>query len=143
MADLQGSSTDLSANAIVDYSTVAVSELMEPVHAKFDATDTVGEAIEQIRTLVRSTFVTYAYVVDDDGKLVGVVTMRDLLFTDRTATLGAIMLKDPFWIPADVTVIDAMKLVIKKHFPVYPVCLGSGQLVGLIRGTTMFEAQAV
>src|SRR4029077_18870156 len=30
-----------------------------------------------------------------------------------------------------------------RHFPVYPVCEKSGQLIGLLRGQMLFEAQAV
>jgi magnesium transporter len=40
-------------------------------------------------------------------------------------------------------VVDAMKRVLNRHYPVYPVCDEAGRLVGLIRGQAMFEAQAI
>jgi magnesium transporter len=38
--------------------------------------------------------------------------------------------------------LDAMKLVVNHHFPVYPVCDERGRLVGVVRGRTLFEQQA-
>ena len=60
----------------------------------------MGEAIERLRELVKTTFITYIYVVDDDGRLLGIVTMRDLLFSDaRAARCDDVMLKDVFALP--------------------------------------------
>jgi magnesium transporter len=53
------------------------------------------------------------------------------------------MLREAFFLRSDEPVVDAMKRVLNRHYPVYPVCDASGRLVGLIRGQTMFEAQAI
>jgi magnesium transporter len=103
---------------------------------------TVREAVESIRDLVKRAFVTYGFVVDAAGRLVGVVTMRDLLLADRDAKLGDIMLRDVFFLTPDLQLRDAMKLVLNRHFPVYPVCEPDRKLIGEIRGESMFEEQA-
>jgi magnesium transporter len=36
-----------------------------------------------------------------------------------------------------------MKLVLNRHFPIYPVCDDEGKLLGLVRGQAMFEEQAI
>jgi magnesium transporter len=36
-----------------------------------------------------------------------------------------------------------MKLVLDRHYPVYPVCDADGVLLGLVRGQAMFEEQAI
>ena len=36
-----------------------------------------------------------------------------------------------------------MKLVLDRHYPVYPVVDAERRLIGLVRGQTMFEAQAI
>ena len=56
---------------------------MEPAYAVFSPGMSVGEAIEQLRAVVRTAFVTYGYVTDAEGKLLGLVTMRDLLFSEH------------------------------------------------------------
>ena len=71
-----------------DYFEGTIGELMEAPLAVFVPEQTVGEAIESIRELVKTQFITYAWVLEADGKLVGVVTMRDLLFNDRATKLG-------------------------------------------------------
>jgi magnesium transporter len=35
-----------------------------------------------------------------------------------------------------------MKRVVRRHFPVYPVCDETGRLIGLVRGQAMFEEHA-
>jgi len=119
-----------------------VGRLMEPPNAVFSPAMSVREAIEQLRAVVRTALVTYGYVTDGEGRLLGLVTMRDLLFGDDGAKLGDVMLKDPFTFRADTPVADAMKLTLNRHYPVYPVCDEAGRLVGLVRGAAIFEEQA-
>ena len=65
-----------------------VGRMMEPVVARIpDPQHTVGETIEALRELVKRALITYVYVVDDDERLLGIVTMRDLLFSERGRTL--------------------------------------------------------
>jgi magnesium transporter len=125
-----------------EYPEGAVGRLMEPAAAIFYPYLSVGEAIEQLRDLVKATFITYAFVVDHPGKLLGVVVMRDLLFADRQAPLADVMVANPFSLKPDMTLVDAMKLALNRHFPEYPVCDAAGHLVGTVRGHAMFEAQA-
>lgn len=121
----------------------SIGRLMETPLAVFLPQQTVGEAIETIRELVKQAFITYAWVLEADGKLVGVITMRDLLFSDKSATLGEVMLKQVFALKATMPLLDAMKLTLDKHYPVYPVVDEEGRLKGTVRGQQMFEAQAV
>lgn len=126
-----------------DYQDITIGELMEPVHAVFPPSMTVTEAIESIREIVKTTFVTYGFVADGDGRLLGVLTMRDLMLGPPGSPLTSVMIASPFFLRADTRLIDAMKEVLNRHYPIYPVCDGSGKLVGLIRGTAMFEKQAI
>src|SRR2546430_16488748 len=38
---------------------------------------------------------------------------------------------------------EAMRLVLDRHYPVYPVVDAERRLLGLVRGHSMFEAQAI
>jgi magnesium transporter len=120
-----------------------VGRMMEPPTAIMAPELTVAQATERVRALAKKAFVTYLFVVDDERKLIGVVTMRDLLLSPHEATLRESMLTDPFSLRGDMELLDAMKLVVNRHFPVYPVCDGEGKLIGQVRGATMFEAQAI
>ena len=105
-------------------------------------TETVAQVTSRIRDIVKTHLVTYCFVVDAAGKLLGIVTMRDLLVADDSATLESVMLRNPFTLRPDTPLKDAMKQVLNRHFPVYPVCDDTGKLIGLVRGQAMFEEQA-
>ena len=125
------------------YPKESVGRMMEPVVAAYPPEQSVGATIEKLRELVKTTFITYIYVVDSAEHLLGIVTMRDLLFSDHASTLRNVMLRDPFALPANLPMMDAMKLVLDRHYPVYPVVDADKRLVGLVRGQSMFEAQAI
>jgi magnesium transporter len=127
-------------NALYEEGTIG--RMMEPVYAAFPPDATVGQAIEALHELVRLAFITYIYVVDDDERLLGIVTMRDLLFNERAAALRDVMLTDVFSLHAPTALDEAMKLVLDRHYPVYPVVDAENRIRGLVRGQSMFEARA-
>jgi magnesium transporter len=124
------------------YPEGTVGRVMEPASAIFYPYVKAGDAIEQLRDLVKASFITYAFVVDHPGRLLGVVVMRDLLFADREAPLSDVMVPNPFSLKPEMTLVDAMNLALNRHFPEYPVCDAEGVLIGTVRGHSMFEAQA-
>ena len=125
------------------YGHGAIGRLMEPVIGAFTPEWTVGETIEALRERVKSMLITYVWVLDGEGRLTGIVTMRDLLFAANHSTLREVMAKDPFVLQAAMPLRDAMKQVLDRHYPVYPVVDAAGRLIGLVRGQAMFEAQAI
>lgn len=118
-----------------------IGRFMEPVYALFQPEMTVDEAIEKLRELVKIAFITYGYVTDTDCKLVGLVTMRELLLAERDARLADIMLRDVFVFRPGMSLSEAMKLSLSRHYPVYPVCDDRNELLGLVRGQAIFEAE--
>ena len=128
-------------NSLYDPGTIG--RMMEPVVAAFPPDMTVGDTVEELRELVTRALITYVYVVDDKHRLLGIVTMRDLLFSDRSRTLEEVMLRGAFALHAAMPMKDAMRLVLDRHYPVYPVIDAERRLIGLVRGQTMFEAQAI
>jgi magnesium transporter len=124
------------------YPEGTIGRLMEAPLSVFRPEMTVGQAIEALRPLVRTAFVTYVYVVDAEGLLGGLVTMRDLLFNDRNARLADVMLANPFSLSPTLGTLEAMKATVNRHYPQYPVCDAEGKLVGVIRGAALFELEA-
>lgn len=123
------------------YEEETIGWMMEPPAAVFLPSLTVAETIEKVRELVKTTFVTYGFVVDAAGRIAGIITMRDLLLSDHSATLADVMLRDPFFLRPETELREAMKQVLNRHYPVYPVCEADGTLVGIVRGQAMFEEQ--
>jgi len=127
----------------ISYSPGTIGSMMDTPIGVFRPETTIAEAVEKLRDLVRKAFITYLFVTDENNKLLGVVTMRELLLGEREQKLADIMIKNPFALRPDVELTDAMKEVLNRHFPVYPVTDTNDTLLGLVRGQTMFEAQAV
>ncbi|HYG55441.1 MAG TPA: magnesium transporter [Burkholderiales bacterium] len=128
-------------NSLYDAGTIG--RMMEPVVAAFAPQQTVGDTVDALRDLVKTTFITYAWVVDERLHLQGIVTMRDLLFSEREKRLSEVMLRNAFTLHAAMPLKDAMKQVLDRHYPVYPVVDTDNRLIGLVRGQSMFEAQAI
>ena len=109
----------------------SVGRLMEPIEVQLRVTQTVAEAIEAIRPFANSMQMVYAYVLNDEDRLVGVTAMRDLLFAE------------PFYFHEDTDLKEATRAVLQRHYPVYPVCDDERRLVGQLRGYALFEQQTV
>lgn len=121
----------------------SVGRLMESADALLSRDMTVEEAIDTIRPFAIEKQLVYAYVVDDNEQLEGLITMRDLLFARPGAKVSDIMVIHPFFFTASTNQDDAARSIIQRHYPVYPVCDDDGRLLGVLRGYAIFENQTV
>ncbi|PRH81464.1 magnesium transporter [Arenimonas caeni] len=124
------------------YPEGSVGRLLEDPPAVFPSGTKVSAAIEALREVVKQRLVTYLWVVDGQQKLLGVVAFRDLLYGERERSLDEVMIRNPFCLRPDMQLVDAMREVVTRHYPVYPVCEADGHLVGQVRGQVLFEQQA-
>ncbi|MEZ5319984.1 MAG: magnesium transporter [Vicinamibacterales bacterium] len=125
-----------------DYPEGSVGRLMELPLATFRPSTTVAQATAALREMVKKAFITYGFVTEADGRLVGVITFRELLFAGGDQALTEIMVANPFSLRPDVPLLEAMRDVVTRHYPVYPVCDEAGRLVGMVRGQNLFQQQA-
>lgn len=123
------------------YSENSVGRMMEPVVAMVTPDVSVGQAVDKIRDWAHDSLITYGWVVDEDRNLLGVLTMRDLLLASPEDKMSDVMLPEPFFLRPDMEVADAMKEVVHRHYPVYPVCDDTGKLMGIVQGYSLFEHQ--
>jgi len=121
----------------------SVGWLMESPVAVFKPAATARDTIKEVRKLAKKAFITYGYITDDQDRLLGLLVMRDLMLAEPDARLADVMVPDPFTLDPEMELTDAMKVVVNKHYPVYPVCDKKGVLLGLVRGQTLFEARAI
>lgn len=126
----------------LQYDETSVGRLMERPSGVFRPETTAAEAIARLRELVQRTFITYVFVTDAEDRLVGVLAFRELLFARPEQRLSEIMVRDPFSLRPETSLVDAMRTVVTRHYPAYPVTDASGRLVGMVRGQALFERQA-
>jgi magnesium transporter len=124
------------------YPEGSIGRLMDPPLAVIHPEQSVKEIVEWLRPIVKKALVTYGWVVNADGALVGVLVFRELLFAAPEQPIGELMVKSPFSLRPELSLTEAMREAIRRHFPVYPVCDDTGTLLGVVRGQTLFEHQA-
>lgn len=126
-----------------EYEEGTIGRLMERPLAIFRPETTVGEATDRLRELTRRAHIVYGFVTDDQGRLTGVFAFRELLFAEPGQRLSEIMVAEPFALRPELTVLDAARDVVTLHVPAYPVVDAGGRLVGMVRGRTLFEQEAI
>ncbi|MER8867833.1 magnesium transporter [Mesorhizobium sp. M0751] len=118
-------------------------ELMDPIPASVPVGTTVAAAVEAVRRTEVPTELTYLYVTEGGDKLVGLVVLRDLMLSEPDATVDQIMLPRPFTINVDLSLSDACRAAVRRHYPVYPVVDAKSRLLGQVRGWRLFEQQII
>jgi magnesium transporter len=125
-----------------DYPDGTVGRLIERPPAVFRPEDTIAYVTETLREIVKKRMVVYIFVTESDGHLVGLVAFRELLFAHAEQKLADIMIQRPFALRPEAELVDAMREVVTRHYPVYPVVDQDNHLLGMVRGQVLFEQQA-
>jgi magnesium transporter len=118
---------------LVKYPENSAGALMTTEYAWLPADITVSEALDRLRLQApdRET-IYYVYVLDDQRKLLGMVSLRDLILAARQALIRDIMQKDV--VTARIT--DDREQVAQEmaryDFLAMPVVDAEGRLVGII-----------
>jgi len=75
---------------------------------------------------------TYVYVVDDAGRLNGVVSLRSLLLCDADTPIAEIKKTDVVSVPASTPGTDLVSVFRRYHYLVIPVVDDAGTLLGVV-----------
>lgn len=93
---------------------------------------TVAEAIESLRTQQGGGRVVYYYVLDEEGRLRGVVPTRRLLQSARERRIEEIMVEKVIAIPQTATVLEACEFFILHKLLAFPVVDDEKRLIGIV-----------
>jgi magnesium transporter len=114
-------------------------ELNDPVtrhrhqdYARILVSQTVGEALDGLRRHPPQGRILYLYVVDDQGRLEGVVPTRRLLLASPDQPVAGIMVRRVVALPARTTVLEACEFFIQHHFLAFPVVDDERRLLGVV-----------
>lgn len=91
------------------------------------------EAIEHLRQIAPDTETIYqAYVVNENRKLVGTVSLKDLIIASPQALINEFMDSDPIAVRAEAPREDAARLISRYDLIALPVIDSGGMLVGIV-----------
>jgi magnesium transporter len=93
---------------------------------------TIGEALDGLRRNPPKGRIIYFYVVDEEGRLQGVVPTRRLILSPREQALAEIMVRRVVALPAEATVEDACEFFIQHRLLALPVVDAEKRILGVV-----------
>jgi magnesium transporter len=117
---------------LISYPEGTVGRIMTTDFVACPPNTTAQGAIDKIRERGELETFFYLYVVDEAGKLVGVVPLRNLVVAPPNRTLRAMMIADPIKANVMMDQEEAARLVSKYELLALPIVDDSGRLEGII-----------
>ena len=107
--------------------------LMTPEYVAVRAGMTVEEVLEFLRRAAPDAeTIYYIYVVDDAGRLIGVLSLRDLIVADPTTRVKEIMNENVVFVTTETDQEEVARLMADYDFTVLPVVDEDQRLVGIV-----------
>ena len=126
--------TRREVQALLAYAEDDAGGLMNPRFARLRPDATVDEAIRYLRKQMteQPRTIYYAYVLDADQHLLGVVSFRQLFTAPPATRVREIMHQDPIRIPENMDQEAVSHIFAKKHMVALPVVDAEGHMKGIV-----------
>jgi magnesium transporter len=136
-----GGATEQELRRLLQYPPDTAGGLMTTEIAALPIGLTAGEAIERIRQLHEEyEDLSYVYVVDDDGRLKGVIYFRNLVFARPGMSLEEVMVPDPVSVRPLTDREEVAALSQMYRLFGIPVVDDDGHLLGIVTTDAVIEA---
>lgn len=129
----------------IEYEWDSAGGMMSEALLSFSASAQVGAVLDELSAHAEEYAdhdVQYAYVVDQDERLQGVLRLRDLVLTPRTTPLSSIMIRSPHAVSVDEDLHGLAEIFEDNEFVGLPVVDEEGRLKGVILREAVQEAMA-
>jgi magnesium transporter len=128
--------------ALMSYPPDSAGSLMDPrVMAAFLRDTTAGDAMRRLRRQGHRRILD-TFAVDEDGRLVGTVTLEDLVLAAPQARLGTLYDRPPVSVLSLATREEVVETFERCSLTTLPVVDVNGRLVGVVRYDTLVAAAA-
>jgi magnesium transporter len=120
--------------ALLAYAEDDAGGLMNPRFARLRPDATVDEAIRYLRKQMseQPRTIYYAYVLDAEQRLLGVVSFRQLFTAPPHTPVREIMRQEPITIPENMDQEAVSRLFAQKHMVALPVIDAEGRMKGIV-----------
>lgn len=134
LAALLDAPTRAEVNGLLAYAEDEAGGLMNPRFARIRPEFTVDQAVSYLRKRARrfGESLTYVYVVDDDGTLLGVVSFRDLLQGSGLQQVTEIMKSELTSFPEDMDQELLARTFTQSGLLAIPVVDAAGRMKGVV-----------
>lgn len=114
------------------YDDDTAGRIMTPEFFSLPQSTTVQSAIAAIQGAEDAEMIFYLFVVDDEGRLVGVTSLRQLLVTAPDTQLSAIMARSVIKVGTDTDQERVAELAARYDLLAIPVTEADDELVGIV-----------
>ena len=116
-----------------EYEAGTVGSIMTSAYLVLGAAQTIAEALQTIRIEAPSMTTIYqAYVLDSNQRLVGAVSLRDLLLADPAMKIEQIMATEVVYSNAQAPRTEATQQIAEYDLVAVPVVDEEGRMVGIV-----------
>lgn len=118
---------------LLGYPEESVGRLMTPDCARIQGDWSVARALAHIRNIgdARETL-NVLYVIDSDGRLLDVISLRQLVFANPSASVASLADETLITIPPDADREEAVRMIQHYDFDALPVVDQNGRLIGIV-----------
>lgn len=133
--------TRREVSALLAYAEDDAGGLMNPRFARVRPEMTIDEAIAYLRRQARERpeSMYYAYVLDADQKLLGVVTFRELFVANPSQKVSEMMKTDLVTVHEDMDQEELSKLFDRYHIVALPVIDDEARMKGIVTADDIVE----
>lgn len=115
------------------YPEESAGRIMDSEFVALDEETTAAEAVQQMRRIAHDVeMISYLYVVDKNGRLMGVTPLRQLLLADSEATLGEIMNTSLVKVSTHTDQEEVARLAARYDLLAIPVIDDENRLMGIV-----------
>jgi magnesium transporter len=121
-------------SALLAYAEDSAGGLMSPRFARIRAEMSVDEAISYLRRQARNRLETiyYAYVLDAEQRLIGVVSFRELFAAPGHKPIAEVMRREVDSVPEDMHQEEVSRIVSGTGLMAVPVVDAAGRMKGIV-----------
>ncbi len=128
-----GSDESEEVSDLMGYPEDSAGGIMNSDHFSVDENYTVEQTIQTIQNDQETNLVLfYLYVINSNGQLVGVLSLKQLLLSEKKSTLKEVMFLDVISVTLGMDQEDVAKTVEHYDFLSLPVVDGNNKLVGVV-----------
>ncbi len=128
------------AKALLVYPEGSVGRVMQIDYLSFEENDRARDAIRRIRKLASQGYPSsYAYVVNSEDQLTGVINMRDLLLADENAPLQSFAKGEVFTLDCFMDGTEAAQELGKRRYFAAPVVDSQRRMLGVVKAEQLIR----
>ncbi len=118
---------------LMTYDEDTAGGIMTTEYVAVPANLTAGQTIDRLRELEpNAETIYYVYVTDDDNKLVGVLSLRDLIVAKPGTKISTFMYDEPVALRTGASQEEATELVARYNLLAVPIVDEEGHLEGIV-----------